>query len=86
MGIALGRVDVLVEVQELQGRQFVPNPSGGKGAVAVVKRFMTETSVFAHQTVVKVSGKEVRRLGGEWSYVVILIFVCVLHTYSEPSP
>lgn len=57
MGIALGSVDVLVDVQELQGRQFVSSPSGSKGAVAVVKRFMSETSVFAHQTVVKVSGK-----------------------------
>ena len=56
MGIALGRVDVLVEVFELQGRQFVTSPSGGRGAVVVVKRFMTETSVYAHQTVVKVSG------------------------------
>lgn len=62
MGIALGSVDVLVEVQELQGRQFVSSPSGGKGAVVMVKKFMTETSMFAHQTVVKVSGEG----GGCW--------------------
>ena len=81
MGIALGRVDVLVEVQELQGRQFVSNPSGGKGAVAVVKRFMTETSVFAHQTVVKVSGKEVGwGEGGVQSNLVIST-----STHSTPS-
>lgn len=55
MGIALGGVDVLVEVLELQGRQFVSSPSGGKGAVVVAKRFMNETSVYAYQTMVKVS-------------------------------
>ena len=85
MGIALGRVDVLVEVQELQGRQFVSNPSGGKGAVAVVKRFMTETSVFAHQTVVKVSGKEVGWGGVRvWSYVHNNL--CMHVTYSQVPP
>ena len=66
MGIALGRIDVLVEVLELQGRQFVSSPSGGKGAVVVVKRFMTETSMYAHQTVVKVSV-----CGGGGGYAIV---------------
>ena len=53
-GINLGDVDVLVDVKELQGEQFVHDRKSSKGDVVLVKRFAQDSSVYAFQTVVKV--------------------------------
>ena len=50
----MGPIDVLVEVQELQGRRYEMDRRT-KGAVKLVKQYSQESSSYAYQTVIKVS-------------------------------
>ena len=50
----MGDVDVLVDVKELQGEQFIHDRKSSKGDVVLIKRFARDSSVYAYQTVVKV--------------------------------
>ena len=54
----MGPIDVLVEVQELQGRRYEMDRRT-KGAVKLVKQYSQESSSYAYQTVIKDACAEV---------------------------